>query len=96
MSQENANKVILACCVLHNFMRKECSTTYVPPGYADTIEPNGEIVDGNFRNELANMNGLGANANYTVEATVIRDHLSNFFNGPGSVAWQWPHVRRTN
>ena len=45
MTVEHANAVILACCVLHNITRAIAPATYTPPGYADAVYLNGQIVE---------------------------------------------------
>ena len=42
---DHANAVILTCCVLHNIMRVIAPATYTPPGYADAVYLNGQIVE---------------------------------------------------
>jgi hypothetical protein len=40
MSTDHANHVIIACCVLHNYMREKSPQMYAPPGFADSLDPN--------------------------------------------------------
>ena len=48
MTTQNARSVILACCVLHHFLReKQCETR----GLAVGLDNNGRVVDGAFRAE---------------------------------------------
>ena len=49
---ETAVKIVLASCVLHNFLRAESAHRYTPTGTCDieSIE-NGQIRPGEWRNE---------------------------------------------
>ena len=49
---ETAVKIVLASCVLHNFLRAESAHRYTPTGTCDieSIE-NGQIRSGEWRNE---------------------------------------------
>ena len=98
MSQKHAESVILACCVLHNFMIKECVSKYTPPGYCDSVDTSGAIVDGSWR--LDNVhNEQPANTNQrnsTLRSIAIREQFISYFNNEGAVEWQLQHINRTN
>ena len=56
-STQNVEKIILACCVLHNFLREKSTGTYSPPGSFDTkCTEDGTINEGEWRQE-GNENG---------------------------------------
>lgn len=98
MTVEHAEHVILACCVLHNFLRMHSTATYTPPNFADSIEPNGVIVDGAWRDDRTNiMNGVRPtnHRNPTQSAMEVRQNLTTFFDTVGRVSWQDNRVRRT-
>ena len=46
MSVKHANNVILACCVLHNFLRTKAMRSNEPTNFADIVEHNGNVVNG--------------------------------------------------
>lgn len=95
MAPEKAMTVILATCVLHNFMRDHNIALYTPPGYSDSFTPDGDIVDGTWRLDgNAYTEQVNNNRQFTQEATAVRDELKTYFCGPGSVEWQLAHVRR--
>lgn len=99
MTVEHANNVILACCVLHNFLRTKALTAADPTNFADIVEHNGNVVNGAWREDPTNfMPGIRrTNArNAPVSALGVREHLINYFNTTGSVVWQDIHVRRTS
>lgn len=96
MSPMNVGSVILACCVLHNFMREESITAYCPPGFADSLGVNGEIVDGTWRLDPDNLNDrVIVNRSRTADGNDMRNRLMRYFNGPGAVPWQIEHVRKS-
>ncbi|XP_067950445.1 uncharacterized protein [Watersipora subatra] len=95
MSPDNAKRVILATCVLHNVMREQNINPYSPPGFADSIAPGGEIVEGIWRRETSAHNRRQTNRNYSQDAAEIRNHFKSYFTGLGAVEWQDAHVRRT-
>lgn len=96
MTPENSRKVILAVSVLHNFMRDHNISLYCPPGFSDSISPDGEVVDGSWRLDRNGTTDEACNRHYTQEAAVVRDAIRSYVCGPGSVEWQIAHVRRTS
>ena len=95
MSTDHANAVILACYVLHNFMRTKSPQTYTPPGYADCLDPSGDIVDGAWRQEQQPIPQRNVPIRPPKSATDVRNELELYFSGPGALPWQDAHVRRT-
>jgi hypothetical protein len=96
MNHDNAVTVILACCVLHNYMRTESVRHYNPPGFADTLGCDGEVLDGTWRLDGANENhNQEQNINYTLTGAAVRDRFVEHLNGVGAVPWQQAHVNRT-
>ena len=98
MSVKHANNVILACCVLHNFLRTKAMRSNEPTNFADIVEHNGNVVNGVWREDPTNvMPGIRrTNArNPSTNALDVRGHLIEYFNTTGSVVWQDVYVRRT-
>lgn len=96
MSTDHANAVILACCVLHNFMRTKSPQTYTPPGFADCLDPSGAVVDGTWRTQdppVAHLRGKPIRPAKC--ALKVRNELEQYFNGPGALGWQDNYVQRT-
>lgn len=99
MTTDHARYVILACCILHNYLRKQTVEAYEPSNLADTIQPNGEVVDGRWRDDCSNaLVGLRrtCNRNPTQSALGVREKLVDYFGSVGRLPWQDNHVRRTN
>lgn len=95
MSVEHARKIILACCALHNYLRTEATATYTPPGFADTVYPNGQIEDGLWRQENPMRQIQPPYRGYTTAASSVRELFVDYFNDAGAVNWQQREINRT-
>ncbi|XP_067947362.1 putative nuclease HARBI1 [Watersipora subatra] len=95
MSPDNAKRVILATCVLHNVLREQNINPYSSLGFADSIAPGGEIVEGIWRRKTPAHNRIQTNRSYSQDATDIRNRFKSYLTGLGAVEWQDAHVRRT-
>lgn len=69
--------VVLACCVLHNFLRRSCNS------YA------ADIVD-EMEENLNHLTPLqcGHNRHYGEDGKVVRNKFLSYFNEEGQVPWQ--------
>ena len=95
LEPELAKLVTLACCVLHNLLRTLSKDTYTPTSFIDHITTRG-LVEGSWRDEPQSsvMYPLKPDTEKTdaYEAHEIRDYLKEYFQGNGSVSWQYQHV----
>lgn len=92
LSPENVQKITLASCVLHNFLREKTPSGYTPPGSLDVEDiENGRVNDGEWRSEsseaLRSIRVTGTN-NYKPDAKAVRDQFCDYFNTVGTVPWQ--------
>ncbi|XP_077137483.1 uncharacterized protein LOC143802895 isoform X2 [Ranitomeya variabilis] len=91
MKLESIDSVVLACCVLHNFLRRRDALAYSPPGFMDSVGlVNGEVQLGEWHADdpaIAGLQPLGPGRN-THDAKTCRDNYCQYFNGPGAVTWQ--------
>ena len=92
LSPENAEKVTLASCVLHNFLREKSPSRYTPPGSFDTEDiETGDVQEGDrrsSRNLLESVTVSGRN-NSSFAAKEVQDAFCKYFNSSaGSVPWQ--------
>ncbi|XP_073420788.1 uncharacterized protein [Dendrobates tinctorius] len=91
MKLDSIDSVVMACCVLHNFLRRRDSSSYCPPGFMDSVDAtNGEVQLGEWRSNapaIADLRLLGP-GRYTQDAKACREEYCHYFNGPGAVPWQ--------
>ncbi|ODM94737.1 putative nuclease HARBI1, partial [Orchesella cincta] len=92
---DRAQKVITACCLLHNYLTTVDKNEYVPQGFSDTVLENGSIVDGYWRTRIPpnsmfrDEEGLSSGGRLPENAKLIREHLKNYLNSEqGSLSWQ--------
>ena len=89
MQPDNATSVILACSVLHNYMRQQHCANYCPPGFADTVGVNGGIFRGLWWADgdvLGAMNPT-AQRNPQPSATAVRETFINYLSKEGALQW---------
>lgn len=92
----NSQRIVAACCLLHNFMINQKPQTYIPERYKDLLNENGEYVNGIWRNYnddniLERMHRVPVPS--TEEAKHYREILKVFVNSPrGALSFQ----RRAN
>ena len=72
--------------------------SYTPPGFADSIAPDGHLCNGFWRRqsnaELESAVRL-AGRNSTAEAISVRQHFTEYFvSEHGSVEWQWAYINQ--
>ncbi|KAM4015345.1 uncharacterized protein ACNLHF_002001 [Anomaloglossus baeobatrachus] len=91
MKLDSIDSVILACCVLHNFLRRRDTDSYCPSGFVDTVDlTSGEVLLGNWRSDGPAIAGLEpcAHGRNPDDAKTCREKYCDYFNGPGAVSWQ--------
>ncbi|KAK4886556.1 hypothetical protein RN001_002827 [Aquatica leii] len=91
MKLQNIERVTLACCTLHNFLRSKCGETY--------ISLNSDSYDGVAQNHSDEVEPTfiplqrGHNRHAREEAKEVRDEFLQYFLNEGQVSWQ--HARVT-
>lgn len=87
----NVDKVVLATCALHNWLRSENRNTYITSTDIDREDiETGNTYSGSRRTESSGLQGLchqGSNHS-SVSAIQKRKTLKNYFNNEGAVPWQ--------
>ncbi|CAJ0946971.1 unnamed protein product [Ranitomeya imitator] len=72
--------VVLACCVLHNFLRRHDTSSYSPPSFIDAVDARtGDIVPGEWRTQPDNFTALQAldlADRQTMQGTVAKNTVS--------------------
>lgn len=96
MAPERAEAVILACCVLHNYLRMEDTQGYTPPGFTDSVDPEGTIIDGSWRQADAGLLHVPRTSqrNPSASATDVRQQFIQYLSNAGRLEWQERHVNR--
>lgn len=95
MEPERAQKIVLACCALHNFLRTKTLSRakYTPSGTFDKkYSETHEVEPGQWRHESTGsfhpiIHQGGNHASF--DARSIRDELCDYINSDGEVPWQW-------
>ena len=93
IAPENVEKITLASCALHNYLREKSPLKYTPPGTFDTENlEDGCLYDGDWREDLRDggMRSIRVNGsnNYRADAKEIREQFCKYFNTVGAVEWQ--------
>ena len=90
LKPENIDKVVMACCELHNFLRRNASQSYSPPEHLDHEEPVSHEMQDGLRTDSPHVANIahGQNRNATEEAKFVRDQFMVYFNTNGKVPWQ--------
>ncbi|XP_040357268.1 protein ANTAGONIST OF LIKE HETEROCHROMATIN PROTEIN 1-like [Ixodes scapularis] len=93
---QNAEFVVLACCVLHNFLCAGREQAYMPAEYVDTEDKQGNVTLGRWRSEvdkshLSDLQRTSAK-NFKKTAGGTRSTFVEYFMKKGAVRWQW-HTR---
>lgn len=101
LGPERTVKIVLASCVLHNFLlgRKSSRNLYAPPGSLDSEDSEThEIHLGSWRNEqsssgtFTNVAQQGSNFS-AAEARQIREEFKEYFmSSDGEVSWQYRYI----
>ena len=84
------NKVILSSSSQH--VCEKSRSSYILPDYVDHKDPvTGSVTEGQWRNDVPSSSVTTPHlvgCRGTRQAEAIRNHLSDFFNGPGALPWQ--------
>ena len=86
-----AEDIVLACCILHNYLREYSGNNYMPARALDQEMVNGDIVPGQWREEVR-LHELQRDrqTNPSQYAKEIRNHLADYFlTAEGEVPWQY-------
>lgn len=90
MKPEKIDHIVLAACVLHNFLRRHSQGTYMSSGSIDLEDlDSGTIIGGEWRQEdILNGLQLSTSRNVSQQAKDCRDAYKNYFLDKGKVSWQ--------
>ena len=91
LAVKNSEKIVLCACLLHNILCTHSSSSYAPQGFADEVNIDGEINQGEWRktgDPLVPLEPTKAK-NAKISAKKIREMFSDYFQTNGSVPWQY-------
>lgn len=91
MHPNGAEKIVLACTVLHNFLRRKCGASYMPQRSVDQEEEDHSVVNGLWRNEppLPSIEPTRIK-NHSKYAGSVRNRMADYFlQKEGEVPWQY-------
>ena len=80
---ERIDKVVMACCTLHNFLCRKRQQHYIFSGSVDQEN----IEDGTLPNTLTDLE-IGHSRNSRQNAKDVRDLYVDYFSNDGVVSWQ--------
>lgn len=89
-SLSTTESIVKAVVCLHNFMMQRAR--YCGPGFADYVNAQGQMVDGEWRQHqaaaLGNLGPAGCNA-HSRYAAHVRNYFMSYFLEEGAVPWQY-------
>ena len=93
MLPSKVDDIVMACVVLHNFLRRNHGTQYTPGSMLDREDlEDANVVEGDWRNEQPqgrfDMIRSVRQVTPATEASASRDKYVEYFNGPGKVPFQ--------
>ena len=97
MAPRNVEAVIIAMCVLHNYLRTVNDPKYIPPGYSDNTNSDGTVQEEFWRAApILNIKVAASQARHaTAEAYEIRSKFIEYYTSQhGSVPWQYNYIHR--
>lgn len=89
LAPEKATYIVLAICILHNFLRKR-GGSYISSSTFDREDNNHILQNGEWRDTNSQLEGLQPPRNASISrlAKMNREQYKDFFNNEGSVEWQ--------
>ncbi|GFS06949.1 protein ANTAGONIST OF LIKE HETEROCHROMATIN PROTEIN 1 [Elysia marginata] len=86
-NMDNVDSVVLACCVLHNYLHRHASDSYTPRGVLDSEDPVTHTQEDGLRIDSDNVGpiSIAHTRNSTQDAKAVRDAYMRYFNNEGFV-----------
>ena len=87
---EKIDSVVMASCVLHNFLTKSVPNSYSPPDCFDQENTQDGTIVSKFHTSNSNMESLNQRnpGNTPNDAKKVRQDFINYFVDEGQVPWQ--------
>ncbi|XP_049880381.1 putative nuclease HARBI1 [Pectinophora gossypiella] len=88
LDPQKTTTLIMACVLLHNFLRKtKSSTIYAPPQYYDKENSDGTHTSGQWRSDTQQLTSLQPVETQTEDGKVIRNEFADYFSHQGLLDW---------
>ena len=91
LTPDKAAIAIMASLALHNMLRTKSSKSYTPTGFVDFEIPNGNVIQGEWREcSTPNLSPLQCEnvGRQSLSGKQVQQKLCNYFNGAGQAPWQ--------
>lgn len=88
---DRAQKIVSACCYLHNWMLNNNKSSYCPASYVDSFDQEGRLIEGEWRKivDSTPRRIFSASGRHTNIGKQTRDHLKDYVNSEiGRLPWQ--------
>ncbi|GFR99645.1 hypothetical protein ElyMa_001050400 [Elysia marginata] len=85
LQPDNAKKVVLACCILHNFVRRRNSES---GDSASASTGNEEALEDAFQPQNVGERSISSTGRPTQETIEVRERFANLFTTSFAVSWQ--------
>lgn len=95
LNAEKTKKIILACCVLHNYLLDTNKQKYASSNTFDREDEDGNILPGEWRREEApngTMHPLQRSLSALSNAKYIREEFVDYFINEGDLDWQYHRI----
>ena len=92
---DKAKVIVLAACYLHNYLSRKRPSIYYDGKSVDVENVRRAHIDpGTWRSDAQQATNLQSTQakNATTTSKEVRRKFCDYFNGEGSVPWQWLHV----
>ena len=89
-----ATEIVMACCILHNYLCVEARGSYIPPAALDRELGDGTFVPGTWHEEQ-DLDPLTKDSqqNASLYAKGIRNCMADYFvTKEGEVPWQYKYI----
>ena len=94
LEPKHVENIFLSALALHNMLIK--NPAYCPGNLADTLLEDGEVLEGEWRDNVATdsfypLQIPRCGYNPSIAAETVRDNFKDYFMNEGVVDWQWKY-----
>lgn len=88
---DRVQKIVSACCILHNFLLNKSKSNYCPPALVDSYDTKGNLIAGEWRKKKQDLfHPLSDSGRFeTRKGKAARNLIKDYVNSPsGRLSWQ--------